>query len=148
MDLYTRIDLLVLALPLALSFDRKVAFWRSWPQAFPAIAVVMAVFIPWDVWKTTQGVWGFNPEYAGEIRWLHLPPGEWLFRWFWMGRLGRVILRATARGIARPDSAASTAGVAPSPIVPSPIVAQPSAATPASLEQRVAALERWRDSQS
>ncbi len=79
---------------------------------------------------------------------LRRPPGEWLFRWFWIGRPGRVILRATARGIARPDSAASTAGVAPSPIVPSPIVAQPSAATPASLEQRVAALERWRDSQS
>jgi lycopene cyclase domain-containing protein len=79
MDLYTRIDLLVLALPLALSFDRKVAFWRSWPQVFPAIAVVMAVFIPWDAWKTAQGVWGFNPEYAGNLRFLHLPPGEWLF---------------------------------------------------------------------
>ena len=79
MDLYTRIDLLVLALPLALSFDRKVAFWRSWPQVFSAIAVVMAVFIPWDAWKTAQGVWGFNPDYAGHVRWLHLPPGEWLF---------------------------------------------------------------------
>lgn len=79
MDLYTRIDLLVLALPLALSFDRKVAFWRSWPQVLAAIAVVMAVFIPWDAWKTARGVWGFNPEYAGHLRWLHLPPGEWLF---------------------------------------------------------------------
>lgn len=79
MDLYTRIDLLVLALPLALSFDRKVAFWRKGPQVIAAIAGVMAVFIPWDVWKTAQGVWGFNPEYAGHWRFLHLPPGEWLF---------------------------------------------------------------------
>ena len=79
MDLYTRIDLLVLALPLALSFDRKVAFWRKWPQVLAAIAVVMAVFIPWDVWKTVRGVWGFNPEYAGQWRFLHLPLGEWLF---------------------------------------------------------------------
>ena len=78
-DLYTKIDLLVLALPLALSFDRKVAFWRKWPQVFSAIAAVLAVFVPWDVWKTAQGVWGFNPDFAGEARFLHLPPGEWLF---------------------------------------------------------------------
>ena len=79
MDLYVRIDLLVLALPLALSFDRKVAFWRKWPQVFAAIAAVMAIFIPWDVWKTVRGVWGFNPEFAGRWRFFHLPPGEWLF---------------------------------------------------------------------
>ena len=79
MDLYTRIDLLVLALPLALSFDRRVAFWRKWPRVFAAIAAVLAVFAPWDIWKTARGVWGFNPAYAGEWRWLHLPPGEWLF---------------------------------------------------------------------
>lgn len=79
MDLYTRIDLLIMAVPLALSFDRRVAFWRKWPQVWVAIAVVMAVFIPWDIWKTVRGVWGFNPEYAGEWRCLHLPLGEWLF---------------------------------------------------------------------
>ncbi len=79
MDLYTGITLLVLALPLALSFDRKVAFWRKWPPVAVAIAVVMAVFIPWDIWKTAEGVWGFNPRFAGDFRLLHLPPGEWLF---------------------------------------------------------------------
>lgn len=74
-----KLDLLVLALPLALSFDRKVAFWRKWPQVFAAIAAVLAIFVPWDAWKTARAVWGFNPAYAGEARWLHLPPGEWLF---------------------------------------------------------------------
>ncbi len=79
MDLYTGICLLVLALPLALSFDRKVAFWRKWPQVFPAALVVVLVYGGWDIWKTTEAVWGFNPRYAGELRILHLPPGEWLF---------------------------------------------------------------------
>ena len=79
MDLYTKLDLLVLALPLALSFDRKVAFWRKWPRVFAALAAVVAVFGAWDVWKTSAGVWGFNPQYAGNGRFLHLPRGEWLF---------------------------------------------------------------------
>ena len=79
MDLYTQIDLLVVALPLALSFDRKVAFWRKWPQVFVAIAAVVIVFGAWDSWMAARGIWAFNPVHAGEWRFLHLPPGEWLF---------------------------------------------------------------------
>ena len=79
MDTYTALDLVVLGVPLALSFDRKVAFWKKWPRAAAAIAAVMAVYIPWDVWKTAQGVWGFNAVHAGELRLMGLPPGEWLF---------------------------------------------------------------------
>ena len=60
MNLYVGLNVLVLALPLALSFDRKVAFWRKWPQVAAATAAVLAVFGGWDVWKTAQGVWGFN----------------------------------------------------------------------------------------
>ena len=79
MDLYTKIDLLVLALPLVLSFDRKVAFWRKWPQVFAAIAAVVLVFGAWDAWMTARGIWSFNPDHAGTWRFLHLPLGEWLF---------------------------------------------------------------------
>ena len=79
MDLYTKIDLLVLALPLALSFDRKVAFWRKWPQVFAAIAAVVVAFGAWDAWMAARGIWAFNPDHAGTWRFLHLPLGEWLF---------------------------------------------------------------------
>ena len=79
MDLYVRIDLLVLALPLALSFDRKVAFWKKWPQVFAAIGVVVLVFGAWDAWMAARGIWAFNPDLAGTWRFLHLPMGEWLF---------------------------------------------------------------------
>ena len=42
--LYLTVDLAVLAVPLAFSFDRKVRFARFWPALFPAIAVMMALF--------------------------------------------------------------------------------------------------------
>jgi lycopene cyclase domain-containing protein len=79
MSYYTALVLIVIAGPLALSFDRRVAFYRDWPAVFGAIAIVLAVFGGWDVWKTAAAVWSFNPEYAGEWRFLHLPLGEWLF---------------------------------------------------------------------
>jgi lycopene cyclase domain-containing protein len=78
-DLYSQIDLLVLALPLALSFDRKVAFWRKWPQVFAAIGAVLMVFGAWDAWMAARGIWAFNSAHAGAWRFLHLPLGEWLF---------------------------------------------------------------------
>ena len=43
--LYLTVDLAVLAIPLLCSFDRKVRFVRFWPALFPAIAVMMALFI-------------------------------------------------------------------------------------------------------
>lgn len=74
-----KLDLLVLALPLALSFDRKVAFWRKWLQVFAAIAAVVVVFGAWDAWMAARGIWSFHPDHAGTWRFLHLPLGEWLF---------------------------------------------------------------------
>jgi len=76
---YLMLDLLVLAAPLALSFDRRVAFHRKWPELFAAIATILLAFGAWDVWKTAIGVWSFNGEYAGTTRWLGLPPAEWFF---------------------------------------------------------------------
>ncbi|MGD9939850.1 MAG: lycopene cyclase domain-containing protein [Clostridia bacterium] len=79
MDFYVLLNLIVVAFPLVLSFDRKVAFYRQWPAAFASIALVVLVFGVWDVWMTARGVWSFNPEYAGTLKILGLPPGEWLF---------------------------------------------------------------------
>ncbi|MBN2874474.1 MAG: lycopene cyclase domain-containing protein [Spirochaetales bacterium] len=79
MTYYTLLVLAVVAAPLALSFDKKVAFYRQWPAVFRAIAVVLVVFGAWDVWKTAAGIWSFNDDYAGTWRFLGLPLGEWLF---------------------------------------------------------------------
>lgn len=78
-SLYLFIDLFSLLGPLVLSFDKKVAFYKNWKALFPAIAIMMLVFIPWDVVKTAKEVWGFNEDYLLGITIINLPLEEWLF---------------------------------------------------------------------
>lgn len=77
--LYLWIDLLSLLGPLVLSFDKKVTFFRNWKSLFPSIILMMIVFIPWDIYFTVNGVWGFNEDYLSGWEFLHLPIEEWLF---------------------------------------------------------------------
>jgi lycopene cyclase domain-containing protein len=78
-NLYLWIDLAILAVPLGLSFDRKVRYVRAWPAVFAATLAVAAVFIPWDILKTAGGVWGFNARHVGRFAFFGLPSGELLF---------------------------------------------------------------------
>lgn len=78
-NLYLYINLFTLAGPFLLSFDKKVAFWRTWFALFPAILIMAAVFIPWDVAFAAEGVWGFNGAYLSGVYLFGLPLGEWLF---------------------------------------------------------------------
>ncbi|MEZ4772137.1 MAG: lycopene cyclase domain-containing protein [Bacteroidia bacterium] len=64
---------------LALSFDKKVAFFRQWHALFPAIAIVGVLFIVWDVWFTQMGVWSFNEAYTVGLHLAGLPAEEWMF---------------------------------------------------------------------
>ena len=64
--------------PVLLSFDRRVAFYKTWPRLFPAIAITGIFFLVWDIYFAQIGVWGFNPRYANHFFW-GLPLGEWLF---------------------------------------------------------------------
>jgi len=43
------------------------------------IAIMALLFVPWDVWFTAKGVWGFNDKYISGIRIANLPVEEWLF---------------------------------------------------------------------
>lgn len=77
--LYLWIDLLTLAGPLLLSFDKRVRFYRNWKALFLSIAFMMALFIPWDIIFTTTGIWGFNSLYLCGLEIGHLPIEEWMF---------------------------------------------------------------------
>jgi lycopene cyclase domain-containing protein len=79
MNLYLWLDIAVFAAPFALSFDRRVAYFRRWPPLLGSILVVSSTYIFWDVLATRAGHWSFSEEYAGGFRVLGLPLGELLF---------------------------------------------------------------------
>ncbi|MBI1193574.1 MAG: lycopene cyclase domain-containing protein [Bacteroidetes bacterium] len=76
---YLLLDLAVIAFPLALSFDRKVAFYRQWRFVWPAIVVNAVLFLAQDALFNAHGVWGFNDRYLLGPRLLGLPIEEILF---------------------------------------------------------------------
>jgi lycopene cyclase domain-containing protein len=79
MSYYFWINLLSISVPFLAGFDKRLKFYRNWKYLFPAMLGTMAVFIPWDVYKTASGVWGFNPDHLQGIYIFNLPVEEWLF---------------------------------------------------------------------
>lgn len=76
MTLYAWLMLGSLAGPLALSFDKKVTFYKLWKPLFIGILVNATFFILWDSWFTTTGIWSFNPLYVAPYRFANLPLEE------------------------------------------------------------------------
>jgi len=79
MSLYFTLLLLSVAVPFLLSFDKRLQFYKKWKYVLPAIFLVAAVYIAFDIYFTKLGVWGFNPRYLSGIFLFHLPLEEWLF---------------------------------------------------------------------
>ncbi len=79
MSLYATLLLATFVFPFMLSFDKKVAYYKSWGPLFLGISVNAILFIVWDGWFARTGVWGFNPDYVWPIRLNDLPLEEWLF---------------------------------------------------------------------
>jgi lycopene cyclase domain-containing protein len=68
-----------LAGPLALSFDKKVAFYKNWKYVFPAMIIPALLYIGWDIYFTEKAVWSFNKAYITGIQLYNLPIEEVLF---------------------------------------------------------------------
>ena len=77
--LYWALHGFILIPVLALSFDKRVTFYKSWKYLMPAIFVVGVIFILWDFAFTDFGVWGFSHDYTLDTRVLQLPLEEWVF---------------------------------------------------------------------
>jgi len=78
---YTYLIILMasLAVPLALSFDKKVQYYKNLKYILPAILVTAAIFWIWDIQFTAAQVWSFNREYTIGKDLKGMPIEEWLF---------------------------------------------------------------------
>ena len=76
---YLLINFFTILFPLALSFDKKVQFYKKWKFIWPGLLLTGLVFLFWDVLFTVDGVWSFNPEYITGITVLQLPIEEIFF---------------------------------------------------------------------
>src|SRR5688572_30731154 len=79
MYIYLYLNLFTIFFPFILSFDKRVRFYKTWPALMPAIFINAAIFIPWDIYFTQRGIWGFDPEYLLGINVFGLPLEEVLF---------------------------------------------------------------------
>lgn len=76
---YLLINIFSISIPLIAGFDKRLKFYQQWKYLFPAMLLTMLLFIPWDVWFTDMGIWGFNPRYLTGVEIINLPIEEWMF---------------------------------------------------------------------
>lgn len=76
---YMAVNLGCISVPFIFSFHPKLNFYKNWKALIAGIVTMMAIFIPWDIYFTAQGIWGFNPKYVTGTFIFGLPLEEWLF---------------------------------------------------------------------
>ncbi len=75
---YLLFNLLIVAGPLLMSFEKKIHFFSHWRRAGAAILVGAPLFIVWDALVTGRH-WWFHPAYTLAYRIAGLPLEELLF---------------------------------------------------------------------
>lgn len=76
---YLFLNIITIAGPLALSFDKKVAFYKNWKQFTLAMLTTSTIYIVWDIWFTKINVWLFNPQFLYGKWFANLPLEEYIF---------------------------------------------------------------------
>jgi lycopene cyclase domain-containing protein len=77
--LYLLIDFFTVIVPLLFSFHPQIKFYTRWKEFFIASAFAAIIFIAWDVFFTSEGVWSFNQQYITGLYFFNLPIEEILF---------------------------------------------------------------------
>ena len=76
---YFLINLFSILGPLALSFDKRVAFFKKIRLILWSFSVPSFIYIIWDVAFTKLGIWEFNPIYVSGFYMFSLPWEEYFF---------------------------------------------------------------------
>ena len=65
--------------PFFLGFHQSLSFNKRWKDILTAVALILLIYIPWDIWFTSMGVWSFNPKYVSGAYFFNIPIEEVLF---------------------------------------------------------------------
>ncbi len=76
---YLFLNLVTILGPLTLSFDKKVAFYKSIPFFLKSMLVTSSLYLIWDILFTEFGVWKFNTPYLIDTFVINLPIEEYIF---------------------------------------------------------------------
>lgn len=76
---YLFLIIVTIAGPIALSFDKKVAFYKNFKQFIFSAGITSIIYIIWDIIFTSYNIWKFNESYILKYKLIHLPLEEYLF---------------------------------------------------------------------
>lgn len=76
---YLLINILIIIVPLLLTFERNIKYYKKLPALFTSILIVGGAYIVWDIIATLRGDWDFNSQFINGIKIFHLPLEEILF---------------------------------------------------------------------
>lgn len=76
---YLLINIFIVAVPLLLTFEKKIKYYKKLPALFASIIIVGIAYVVWDIIATLRGDWSFNPDHLVGLTILHLPLEEILF---------------------------------------------------------------------
>ena len=79
MSVYLLINILILLIPLILSFENKLKYYKNFPAVLISILTTGFVYIVWDIAATAQEDWSFNQNYVSGLKVFNLPFEELLF---------------------------------------------------------------------
>jgi lycopene cyclase domain-containing protein len=76
---YLLINIIIISIPILLTFAPKVYYYRKIGPLLFSILIVSSLFIIWDALATARGDWAFNDAYIGKQSIFVLPLEEVLF---------------------------------------------------------------------
>ena len=78
-NIYLILNLIIIAIPLFLTFLPAFKFYRRYRALWLSIVIVGGLFFLWDILATARGNWSFNDKYVSGIKIMGLPYEELLF---------------------------------------------------------------------